>query len=291
MLSLVNTGTRTRYDILSGPPVPTPHGRAFGGQVMGQGVAAAAATVDDDRLIHSMHGYFLRPGDSQERMTFEVSRIHDGRSFTTRRVQAYQNGEVLMSLIASFQRPEDGLEHQEPLDMSALPDPESIPSVWEKYGHLAGEGGASWILNRPFDFRYLESDVVMSVDHPGPTQRVWMRSRDTMPDSHNLHAAGLTFGSDYLIIEPIMRQHGIPWATAGFRAASLDHAVWFHRPFRVDDWLLYELATPTSQGGRGLSRGRFYDRAGNHVATVMQEAMVRPPVAESPEDGGSFVRS
>lgn len=280
MLSLVNSGERTHYDILSGPAVPTPHGRAFGGLVMGQGVAAAGSTVDDDRLIHSMHGYFLRPGESEERMTFEVARIHDGRSFTTRRVQAYQHGEVLMSMITSFQADDDGLDHQEKLDLAELPDPESLPSVWEKYGHLAGSGAASWFLNRPFDFRYVESDIVLSVRERRPSQRVWMRTRDTMPDGHNLHAAALTFGSDYLIIEPIMRRHGIPWATPGIRAASLDHAIWFHRPFRVDEWLLYELAAPTAQGGRGLSRGRFFDREGNHVATVAQEAMLRRPASE-----------
>lgn len=245
---------------------------------MGQGVAAAAATMDNLSVIHSMHGYFLRPGESQERMTFEVARIHDGRSFSTRRVQAYQHGEVLMSMIASFQVPEEGLDHQYGKDMTEVPEPESLPSIWEKYGHLSeSSSGASWFLNRPFDFRHVESDIVLSVDEPGSTQMVWMRSRDTMPDDFNLHAAGLTFGSDYIIIEPIFRRHGLPWATPGIRAASLDHSVWFHRPFRVDDWLLFELSTPTTQGGRGLARGRFFDREGNHVATVAQEAMIRPP--------------
>lgn len=278
MLSLVNSGERTHYDILGGPPMATPHGRAFGGQVMGQGVAAAAHTVDDDRIIHSMHGYFLRPGESEEGMTFEVARIHDGRSFTTRRVQAYQHGKVLMSMIASFQVEDDGLDHQEAFDMTGVPDPESLPSVWDKYGHLAKTtSGASWFLNRPFDIRHVEPDIVLGVDVQQSTQRVWMRTRDPLPDSPNLHAAALTFGSDYLVIEPIMRQHGIPWATPGFRAASLDHATWFHRPFRADEWLFCELSAPTSQGGRGFARGRFFDRDGNHVATVAQEAMIRPP--------------
>lgn len=280
MLSVVDSGERTRYDILSGPPVPTPHGRAFGGQVMGQGVAAAGATVPEDRHIHSMHGYFLRPGQSEERMTFEVARVHDGRSFSTRRVQAYQQGEVLMSLIASFQDVDEGLEHQQTLDMSDLPDPDSLQSVWQKYGHLASSGSASWFLNRPFDFRHIGDDVILTVEERRPSLRAWMRTRDTMPDGHNLHAAALTFASDYLLIEPILRQHGVPWATAGFRAASLDHAIWFHRPFRVDEWLLYELESPTSQGGRGLTQGRFYDRDGNLVASVAQEAMVRLPMVD-----------
>lgn len=280
MLSVVDAGARTHSDIFTAPSMPTPHGRSFGGQVMGQGVAAAAATVDSFRHMHSMHGYFLRPGRSDVPMTFEVGRLHDGRSFATRRVQAYQGGKVLMSMIASFQLDEEGLEHQQRRDMSGLPDPESLPSVWEKYGHLTGSGQASWLLNRPFDFRYLDSDIVLSVEEQRSDQLIWMRTRDTLPDARNLHAAALTFGSDYVLTEPIMRQHDMPWATPGLRAASLDHAVWIHRPFRADDWLLYELDSPTSQGGRGLSHGRFYDREGNLVASVTQEAMVRRPEAD-----------
>ena len=164
MLSVIDSGARTQEDILTGPPHPTPHGRSFGGQVVGQAIAAGGTTVPEDRHIHSMHGYFLRPGSSSERMTFEVARLHDGRSFSTRRVQAYQNGTVLMSMIASFQGIEDGAEHQESIDLTGLPDPESLPTVWEKYGHLADNGRASWVLNRPFDMRYVDSDIVLSVE-------------------------------------------------------------------------------------------------------------------------------
>lgn len=279
MLSVLDSGARTREDILTGPAFPTPHGRSFGGQVLGQAIAAAGTTVAEDRLLHSMHGYFLRPGESEERMTFEVARLHDGRSFSTRRVQAYQDGEVLMSMISSFQEDDPGLEHQEPVSLDGLPEPESLPSVWEKYGHLSGSGRASWILGRPFDFRYVESDVVLDVAERVSRQRVWMRSRDTFEATHLLQCAALAFASDYLLLEPIARRHGIPWATPGMRAASLDHAMWFHRPFRVDDWLLYELDSPTSQGGRGLAHGRFYDREGRLVASVSQESMIRLPDA------------
>jgi acyl-CoA thioesterase-2 len=194
-------------------------------------------------------------------------------------VQAYQDGEVLMSMISSFQEDDPGLEHQEPVSLDGLPEPESLPSVWEKYGHLSGSGRASWILGRPFDFRYLESDVVLDVAERVSRQRVWMRSRDTFEATHLLQCAALAFASDYLLLEPIARRHGIPWATPGMRAASLDHAMWFHRPFRVDDWLLYELDSPTSQGGRGLAHGRFYDREGRLVASVSQESMIRLPDA------------
>ena len=129
MLSVIDPGARTRDDILTGPTLPTPHGRAFGGQVLGQAIAAAGGTVPEDRQIHSMHGYFLRPGDSEERMTFEIARLHDGRSFSTRRTQAYQNGDVLMSMIASFQEPDEGLEHQESRDLSSIPQPEDLPRL------------------------------------------------------------------------------------------------------------------------------------------------------------------
>jgi acyl-CoA thioesterase-2 len=280
---VLDSGARTREDILTGPAFPTPHGRSFGGQVLGQAIAAAGTTVPEDRIIHSMHGYFLRPGDSEDRMTFEVDRLHDGRSFSTRRVQAYQSGQVLMSMISSYQEPDAGLEHQEPADLGSVPDPESLPSVWETYGHLASSGGggrASWVLNRPFDFRYVESDIILNVPERSNRQRVWLRSRDTFDATPLLHAAALAFASDYLLLEPVMRRHGVPWATPGMRGASLDHAMWFHRPFRVDEWLLYELESPTAQGGRGLTHGRFYDRTGALVASVSQETTIRLPESE-----------
>lgn len=280
LLTVLDVGARTQYDIFTGPALPTPHGRSFGGQVIGQAVAATSATVPGDRAIHSMHGYFLRPGDSEQGMTFEVARLHDGRSFSTRRAQAFQEGEVLMSMIASFQDPDEGLEHQEGYDVSAVTPPEDLPTVWDKYGHLADQGRASWVLNRPFDFRYVESDIILNVAERTSTQRVWLRSREGMPDGHALHAAALAFASDYLLLEPVARRHGIPWATPGMRGASLDHAMWFHRPFRIDDWLLYVLDSPTSQSGRGLAHGRFYDQAGGLVASVAQESMLRVPLDE-----------
>lgn len=276
MLSLHDSEARTHYDIFTGPALPTPHGRSFGGQVLGQALAAAGETVDEDRALHSMHGYFLRPGDAEQRMTFEVARLHDGGSFSARRVQAYQSGEILMSLIASFQLEEPGLQHQQKYDMSGLTAPEELPSVWEKYAHLA-DTRASWLLNRPFDLRHIDRDITVKVETPGNVSRVWLRSRDSLDAGQRLHDAALAFASDYLLAEPIMRQHSIPWATPGLRVASLDHAMWFHRPFRVDEWLLYVLETPTSQGARGLTHGKFYNQAGDLVASVAQECMFRPP--------------
>ncbi|QIK64462.1 acyl-CoA thioesterase II [Leucobacter viscericola] len=280
MLSVIDSDARTRYDILTGPPLPTPHGRSFGGQVLGQAIAAVGTSVPEGREIHSMHGYFLRPGSSSERMTFEVARLYDGRSFSTRRAQAYQNGDVLMSMIASFQGIEAGIEHQESLDMSGIPDPESLPTVWEKYGHLADSGRASWVLNRPFDLRYVESDIVLRVEDQASRQRLWLRARDTLPGTQLIHSAALAFASDYVLMEPVLRRHGVPWATPGLSTASLDHSMWFHRPFRADEWLLYELDSPTAQGGRGLAHGRFYNTAGDLVASVAQESMIRLPSGE-----------
>lgn len=289
MLSVIDSGARTRDDIFTGPTFPTPHGRAFGGQVLGQALAAAGETTPDDRLIHSMHCYFIRPGDSERRMTFEVARLHDGRSFSTRRVQAYQGGEVLMSLIASFQTPSPGFDHQDSYDVASVTPPGQLPGVWDKYGHLADGGRTSWVLNRPFDFRYVESDIFLNVEGAaaqqnsntfgnGPgAQRVWLRSRDSLDNSHMLHAAALAFASDYLLVEPILRHHDTPWATPGLRSISLDHAMWFHRSFRADDWLLYVLESPVAQGGRGLGHGRFYNRDGELVVSVSQEAIVRKP--------------
>lgn len=282
MLSVIDSEARTRDDIFTGPTLPTPHGRTFGGQVLGQALAAAAHTAPEGRELHSMHGYFIRPGESERRMTFEVGRLHDGRTFSTRRVQAYQHGEVLMSLIASFQTPGDGLEHQDVYDVASVPPPEGLPAVWEKYGHLADGGRASWVLNRPFDFRYVEDDILLNVAETSGEQRVWLRSRDSLGDSAALHSAALAFASDYLLVEPVLRRHGVPWATPGLRSISLDHAMWFHRPFRTDDWLLYVLDTPVATGGRGLTHGRFYDREGALVASVSQESIVRTP--GEPED-------
>lgn len=277
MLAVVDMGARTNYDVFTGPTLPTPHGRSFGGQVLGQALAAAGQTVDADRLIHSMHGYFMRPGDSQERMTFEVARLYDGSSFSTRRSQAYQNGQVLMSLIASYQTVDGGPDMHEPFDMSSVPEPESLPSMWQKYGAYAEQGRAQWMLNRPFDFRHVESDIVLEVKDRNPLQHVWMRAINEMPDDNILHTSALAFASDYILMEPVMRKHGIPWATPGMKGASLDHSMWFHRPFRVDDWLLYVLDSPTSQNSRGLAHGKFYNRNGQLVASVSQEALLRVP--------------
>ena len=282
LLHVTDAGIRTAHRYFVGPIMPTANGRSFGGQVMGQGVMAAGRTVLSDRILHSMHGYFLRPGDASQALTFEVAELFDGRSFSTRRVQAFQNGTPIMSLIASFQTEATGPEQQADLDVSQFPEPESVPSLQDRYGHLVNQKRASWALQRPFEFRHIEGDVMMEAPEPSTRQHVWMRSVAPLDDDPMLHRGALAFGSDYLLIEPGLRSHGLAWATPGIRAASLDHSVWFHRSFRADEWLLYVLDASSSQSGRALAQGRFYDRAGRLVASVAQESMLRVP-EDSPD--------
>ncbi|MBH0129372.1 acyl-CoA thioesterase II [Salinibacterium sp. NK8237] len=276
-LDLTDTGARTSEDIFTGPSQWMPQGRVFGGQVLAQALVAAQRTLAEDRVVHSMHGYFLRPGDVNLPITFSVDRIHDGRSFSTRRTQAYQEGVPILSAIASFQDDDAGLDHQ--IDMPAdLPDPESLPTTAESLASVDHPVARYWSSQRPFDMRYVTSPIFMSVDGGNvPHQAVWIKSVGPMPDDMNLHRAALAYASDYSILESIMRRHDLAWVTPGIKVASLDHAMWWHRDARVDEWLLYVQESPNAIGGRGLSLGRIYDRSGRLIASVAQEGMVRPP--------------
>ncbi len=275
-LDLTDTGARTSEDIFTGPSQWMPHGRVFGGQVLAQSLVAAQRTLEPGRHPHSMHGYFLRPGDISQPITFSVDRIHDGRSFSTRRTQAYQDGKPILSMIASFQDDDTGLDHQ--IDMPAdLPDPETLPTaadVLADFDHPVARGWAS----RPFDLRYVTHPIYLSVEGGAvPHQAVWLRSIRPMPDDPALHRAALVYASDYSIQESVLRAHGLPWATPGIKVASLDHAMWLHRFGRVDVWMLYMQESPTAVGGRGLSQGRIYSRDGVLIASVAQEITVRVP--------------
>ncbi|MGX5694711.1 acyl-CoA thioesterase [Agromyces soli] len=276
-LHLTDTGARTTEDIFTGPSQWMPLGRVFGGQVLAQSLMAAMHTVDEARVIHSMHGYFLRPGDVAHPITFSVDRLHDGRSFSTRRTHAYQNGQPILSLIASFQTRDEGVEHQ--LDMpSDLPDPESLPSTADVLGSIDHDVARYWSSERAFDVRHIPSPVYLRVEGEHvPRQAVWMKAYGRLPDDPNQHRAALAYASDYSILEPILRAHGVAWATPGLKVASLDHAMWWHRDARVDDWLLFTQESPSASGGRGLSLGRIYTREGRLVASVAQEGMVRVP--------------
>lgn len=276
-LTLTDTDARTREDIFTAPSLWTPQRRVFGGQVAAQSVLAAMRTVDADRFIHSMHGYFLRPGDDEQPITFAVDRIHDGRSFSTRRTQAYQNGQPILSMIASFQDVDPGVTHQATMP-EGIPQPEDLPSAKELLGPIDHPVAQYWANNRPFDLRHVDAPLYfMPGSEPKAQQAVWFRCSSRLPDDENLHRAALAYASDYTILEPILRRHGHTWATPGLKMASLDHAMWWHRFARVDDWLLYVQESPTAQGGRGLSQGRIFTRDGMLVASVAQEGMVRVP--------------
>jgi len=278
VLDLTETGARTREDIFIGHNHWMPYKRVFGGQVLAQSVIAASRTVPEDRAIHSLHGYFLRPGSLELPITFSVDRIHDGRSFATRRTQAYQDGLPIFSMIASFQDHDPGLDHQAALP-DGLPDPESLPSPQELIGHLPRTLTAFWTAS-VFDIRYVGSPIYLEVSGERVAhQAVWMRARRALPDDPVLQRAAFAYASDFTILEPTLRRHGIPWATPGLKMASLDHAMWWHRPGRADEWWCYVQEAPNAIGGRGLSMGRIYSRDGVLIASVAQEGMIRVPGA------------
>lgn len=276
-LNLTPESSKNGEDWFSAPSQFMPHGRVYGGQVMAQSLIAAMKTVPDDRAPHSLHGYFLRAGDANKPISFSVDRIHDGRSFSTRRTQAYQDDVPILSMIASFQDHDPGLDHQDLMPVG-MPDPETLPSAGELLGPIEHPVAQYWATQRPFDIRHVDSPIYMSVEgEKKATQAVWMKSLSPLPDNQIIQRAALVYASDYTILEPIYRKHGVPWSTPGLKAASLDHAMWFHRDANINDWVLYVQESPSAQGGRGLSFGKIYTREGMLIASVAQEGMVRVP--------------
>ena len=273
-LDLVDTGARTHEDIFTGSSHSTSHGRVFGGQVLAQTVVAATRTVDAERVIHSMHAYFLRPGELETPITFSVDRIHDGRSFSTRRTQAYQSGLPILSMIASFQVEETGLDHQVEMP-EGLPDPERLtPSIERLEGHE--QKPLSWA--KAFDLRHVDHPVYVEVRGARrASQAVWMRTIGPLPDDPRLHRAAMAYASDLSLLESVFRRHGVAIADEGVRVVSLDHAMWWHRPGRADEWMLYVQDSPSATSGRGLALGRLFSRDGTLLATVAQEGMIRVP--------------
>jgi acyl-CoA thioesterase-2 len=270
-------GARTDEDIFMGPSQKQPRHRVFGGQVLAQSLIAAMRTVEEGRSVHSMHGYFLRPGDANEPITFGVQRLRDGRSFSARRVHAYHEGNPILSMIASFHTANEGIEHQSVMP-SGIPDPESLPSTADLLGKFDHPVARHWAYERPFDIRHVDPALYVSAKGSKEAHNaVWMKTFGPMPDHPDLHRAALAFASDYTLLESILRKHGMSWITPGMSVASLDHAMWWHRPVRVDEWLLYVQESPSAHGARGLATGKIFDREGLHVATVAQEGMIRVP--------------
>ena len=251
----------------------------FGGQVIGQALVAASRTVEE-RLPHSAHAYFLRPGDMALPIVYEVDRVRDGQRFTARRVQAIQKGEVILTMITSFQRPEPGLEHQ--AAMPDVPPPEAL----RPQGELIQEWLAAvpavpdrireaFLRRMAVEFRPIAPrNPLVPVVLP-PRQAFWVRAQARLPDDPLLHDCVLAYASDFSLLSTALLPHGRSWLSQDLVVASIDHALWFHRPLRIDDWLLYVMDSPTAQGGRGLSMGQFFDRQGRLVASVAQENLMR----------------
>ena len=257
----------------------------FGGQVLGQSLSAAQQTVDTDRAVHSVHAYFLRAGDINAPIVFDVDRSRDGHSFSVRRVTAIQHGQPILVFAASFQKSELGLEHQS--HMPEVPQPEDIApqeALSAEQMEKLSPKMQRWLSRMgPFEMRPVYPRDEMKPTKRPPYQQVWFRLTQAISDDVNMHRAMLAYASDFYLLGTTTFPHAISYYQNNVQMASLDHALWFHRPFRIDDWLLYDLDSPTAQGARGLARGSIYNRHGVLVATVAQEGLIRvlPETAEN----------
>jgi acyl-CoA thioesterase-2 len=249
--------------------------RVFGGQVAGQALVAAGRTVDPERRVHSLHGYFVRPGDSAEPIVYSVEKVRDGRSFSVRRSVARQHDKPIFFMSASFHRPEEGLDHQAPAP--EVPPPDEVPTMGDRLAKYPERLGIWASIPRPLDVRYIgEPGWVRPGDRPAnPYQRVWMRFDGKLPDDPLLHACAQAYASDLTLLDSVLSVHGEVWGPGGVIGASLDHALWFHRPFRADEWFLYDCWSPSAAGARGLATGRMFTTDGRHVATAVQEGLLR----------------
>lgn len=248
--------------------------RAFGGQVAGQALVAASRTVPEEFGIHSLHAYFLRPGDTSVPILYEVDRIRDGHSFVTRRVVAIQHGKPIFNLSASFQIHEEGFDHQAPMPTS-VPAPETLPDFKERWAQFAGLMGDEYERDRPIDTRNASWDPGDRKRELPPEQLVWLRADGTLPDDPVLHTCVLTYASDMTLLDTSTLPHALGALEDTIFMASLDHAMWFHRPFRADEWLLYAQDTPSASGARGLARGFVFTQDGHLAVSVVQEGLIR----------------
>lgn len=255
-------------------------GNVFGGQVLGQALSAAQQTVPEGRSVHSLHGYFLRSGDASKPIIYDVDCIRDGKSFTTRRVVAIQKGRAIFSMGASFQIDEGGFEHQ--AKMPEVPGPEGLASETELARQVVDRIPpplrARAIADKPIELREVKPVNPFVPEVREPQRYVWIRASDTLPNDPQIHRFLLAYASDFHFMTTAMFPHGISWMTPGMQTASLDHAMWFHRDFSLDDWLLYAIESPSASNARGLARGHFFNRAGELVASTVQEGLIRKRV-------------
>ena len=250
--------------------------QVFGGQVLGQALTAATATAED-RVVHSLHAYFLRRGDFNSPIVYEVDRALDGKHFSSRRVVAIQHGRQIFNMSASFQSAETGLEHQSPIP--EVPPPDSLPDMESHYRGMADKLPplARRILEqkRPFEFRPVHPPDPLRRDKSAPLKYVWFRAVDRLPDDEALHRNLLAYVSDFHLLDTALKPHGVPMISPKLVIASIDHAMWFHRSMRVDDWLLYAIDSPSASGARGFTRGSVFARDGRLVASAAQEGLIR----------------
>jgi acyl-CoA thioesterase II len=265
------------YNIYRGQNRDIGTGRVFGGQVLAQALVAARRTVEHDRPAHSFHGYFILPGDLEAPIVYFVDRLRDGRSFATRRVTGIQNGQAIFNMSASFHRDEPGVEHH--TDMPQVPEPESLDSELEILREMADRIPERLrpvlTQDRPIDVRAVERTDPFHPEPRLPARHLWFRAIGEMPDDLLSHQAVLSYASDYGLLGTALLPHGLSFRMPNMQAATLDHAIWFHRPFRVDEWLLYAMDSPAASGARGFTRGSIYSRDGQLVASVAQEGLIR----------------
>ncbi len=251
--------------------------RVYGGQVLGQALMAASRTVDPARPVHSLHGYFLLAGDPSLPIIYDVDRIRDGGSFTTRRVKAIQHGAAIFTMSASFHKVEEGLEHQSA--MPDVPSPEALPSpkdaISAHIDKLPAAMRSYWERDRPIDMRVVDLSRYLTREKKAPAQQVWFRASGRLPDDPAVHQAVLAYASDFTLLDTALIAHGKLLFDANIQVASLDHALWYHRPFRADEWMLYVQDSPNASAARGFSRGSIYTRGGALIASVAQEGLMR----------------
>jgi acyl-CoA thioesterase-2 len=268
---------RIEENLFRGPSQDLGWGSVFGGQVLGQALSAAKQTVPEARSVHSFHAYFLRRGDSSKPIVYDVDCIRDGRSFTTRRVVAIQNGKAIYNMAASFQIREEGFEHQD--EAPSAKGPDGLVSELElarKFASMIPEKmREKWTCDKPIEIRPVELNNPLQPEKRPPHKQVWYRCAGELPDDPTIHQYLLAYASDFHFLTTSLNPHGASVWSPKMQVASLDHAMYFHRPFRFDDWLLYSIDSPSASGARGLVRGQFFDRQGRLVASTVQEGLIR----------------
>jgi acyl-CoA thioesterase-2 len=265
------------HNIFRGRSIDIGSGTVFGGQALAQSLVAAQRTVDADRVPHSMHGYFILPGDVDAPIVYEIDRLRDGNSFTTRRIVAIQHGRAIFNMAASFQTPEEGAEHQ--AEMPEVPEPMNLPRELDLIraveDQIPEDVRSFYTRERPIEFRPVEPVDPFNPDAKPPAHHVWFRARGPLPDDRLTHQSVLAYASDYGLLSTALRPHGLSFVQPDLQLATLDHALWFHRPVRADEWLLYAADSPSASGARGFTRGQIFSEDGRLVASVAQEGLMR----------------